>query len=674
MDEQLIVAIEAKDLKRVEELLAAGANPNARKGDETAYQLVPHGAREIKYALIEAGADDPQLRHALVEVIGTGREETVRILISKGADVNVSTYAGTPIAVAARGGHTKIVELLIAAGADVDAGSGISTPLLAAIEHGYTDIALQLIAAGADPNRTSKYGGSQPISMAAAQGNPEIIRTLIAAGADVNAKVSQIVLNRLVIQQAAIADLQAAFGAMESLGQVMESLDGLANDAEVPRDRMAEVQHEIDRLESISAQQRTRSTESETAVDTFPVIITARSGHSEALAILLDSGADPHRKDGEGLSAYDWAVRNEYPDALAVLRQFGVTGTLVSADESLLLAVGIGDLDRVRVCLSQGADANARDTRRQTRDKTALILAAEAGHLTIVQTLLSAGADPNLTDLGIDAQPVLKSLLEHTDLETVLNMGYRFGRTALMSAAAAGYPEIIQELLQAGANSNDRDAVDYTALALAAENNHLTAVRVLVAGGAEVDRAVIDGNTPLMLACEKGALEVTEFLVGHGANVTAINRDRETPLMKASAVGLLPLVRLCLDRGADVNVISKGRNTALSMAAGASHYVEVDKNDRISGGSIREHRDDGSCWELQPLPEPQIIEVVRVMLQAGADPNIPNCETTPAIEAARQGLLDLLSVLLAAGADLAVRDRSGDTAASIAKLYGQKKI
>ncbi|NET90882.1 MAG: ankyrin repeat domain-containing protein [Kamptonema sp. SIO1D9] len=142
MDEQLFAAIAAKDLPRVEELLAAGANPNARQGDKSAYQLVPHGSDEIKCALIEAGAEDPELIYSLVWVIGTGRVEAVRVLINKGADVNVSTGLGTPIRVAAGDGMTEIVELLIEAGADVDAGSTISTPLIDAIAHGHTEIVL----------------------------------------------------------------------------------------------------------------------------------------------------------------------------------------------------------------------------------------------------------------------------------------------------------------------------------------------------------------------------------------------------------------------------------------------------------------------------------------------------------------------------------------------------
>jgi ankyrin repeat protein len=674
MNEQLISAIEAKDLQRVEELLAGGANPNATKAGETAYQLVPHGANEIKCALIEAGAEDPELRHALVWVIGTGRVQAVRTLIEKGADVNVSTYAGTPVQVAARGGHNEILELLIAAGADVDAGSRISTPLLNAIEQEYPDLALKLIAAGADPNRTPDFGGNPPIALASAQGSVAVIRALIAAGADVDAKISHITLNRLAVQRQAVSGLTAAFGAMESVGQIMESLNGLDADEEVPSVRMVEIQRQMQQIESESTQQKTRSIEPETTVDTFPIIVAARCGHAEALAALLEAGADPHCKDGEGLSAYDWAIQNEYPAVLDILRQFRITGTRVSLEEKLLLAAETGDVDIVRDCLSQGANVNARDARRQTRDKSPLMLAALWGHLGVIEALLAANADPNLTDRADGVQPVSKSWLSHTDPDTVMGMGSCFGRTALMCAAAKGHSEIVGALIQSGANPNQKDDIEYTALALAAENRHLSAVQTLVTAGADVNILVTYGNTPLILACQQGALEIAEFLLDRGANIATTNRERETALMKAAATGNLPLVRLCIDRGADINTISKEHTTALAIAAGSSHKVRVDKNDRSSGSGIREYRDDGSCWEWQPLPEDQTMEVVRSLLQAGADPNISNCETTPAIEAARNGRLRLLQILLDAGALLDVCDRSGDTAASMAKLYGRQEI
>ncbi|MBD2446693.1 ankyrin repeat domain-containing protein [Nostoc sp. FACHB-152] len=102
MDEQLINAIESRDIERVKALLAAGANPNVKKGDETAYELARYGPDEIKCALIEAGADDASLRHSLVWAVMTNRVETVKVLLDKGSNINVSTYSGSPLEQAAR--------------------------------------------------------------------------------------------------------------------------------------------------------------------------------------------------------------------------------------------------------------------------------------------------------------------------------------------------------------------------------------------------------------------------------------------------------------------------------------------------------------------------------------------------------------------------------------------
>lgn len=346
----------------------------------------------------------------------------------------------------------------------------------------------------------------------------------------------------------------------------------------------------------------------------------------------------------------------------------------MDGNTNLLLAAEQGDAEAVQGSLQQGVDVNARDGRRQTQNKTALMLAATAGHLGVVQTLLLAGANPHLTDQGPDTQPIPKSLLEHADPDTILGMGYCFGRTALMNAAAGGHTAIAQTLLAAGVDPNTQDAIGYTPLALAVENNHLTTVEALVATGADVNQVVTYKNTPLMLACEKGAVAVGEFLVQQGASVRATNRDRETPLMKAATAGSLPLIRLCLAQGAEVNAISRDQRTALALAAGASRHVQITTNKYGPGRGGREFRQDGSCWEWQPLPEEQLIELVQTLLQAGADPNMAKCAVTPLIEAAGNGHRRLLEVLLEAGAHPNLRDQSGETAASIAKLYGHQEI
>lgn len=668
MDEELLAAIAAKNLPRVEELLAAGANPNTRRGDRTAYQLVPHSADEIKCALIEAGADDPELKHALVWVTCTGRVEAVRVLIEKCSDVNVATPLGTPIQVAVGGGHAEIVELLLAAGADVDASSSISTPLIDAIERGYTGIVLQLISAGADPDRTPTFGNTPPLAFAVAQKSPEVIQALIKAGANVNVRVPQMVLNRQQIQQEAASALQAAFGAMETAEGIMASLEAIDEDHETDGDRLAEIPGEIEPFQPESAPQP------ETAIDTFPVIIAARCGRAEALDILLVAGANPHCKDGEGLSAFDWARQNQNRQVLAVLQRFGVSQTRVNADEQLLLAAENGDLAAVRESFAAGANIDARDVRQKTRDRTPLMLAATAGHTDVVRALLAAGADLDVSDRRADTDPVPKVLLQHTDVETILSMGYRLGRTALMGAAEVGNSEIVEILLQAKAESDRADDLGYTALTLAVENEQPASVDVLLQAGADIHYATVSGDTPLILACEKGATNIAELLLARGANPNETNRDRETPLMKAAETGRLDLVRLLVEQGADVNAISRNRTSAIALASGAMHRVQIPRNAPRNPNSIsREYGDDG-CWELRVLPEEQILAIVRALVQAGADVNPPNSETLPLLEAARNGYVQLLQFLLASGANLEARDRDGDTAISLAKLYNRQSV
>ena len=304
MEQQLIQAIESRDLERVRELLAAGANPNARKGDRTALQLVPHRADEIKWALIEAGAEDAELVHSLVAAIGPGRAKIVyKILIERGADVNVLTHSGTPIQVAARQGYTEIADLLIAAGADVDASS----------KHFHTLIGCDRAPSLRDCAQAHRR--REPIPTAPAptpvllpwlwqqlRDRSAVAQALIAAGAELDVVVPSLTLNRFEIQQQAAAQLQSAFQAMEAVGTVLDSLE---EGEEEEAASLSEATAMLDSLKQEKTTHQSASIEQDTALDSTPNDSGCawRSCRGTGRA-LLEAGADPHRKDGEGLSAY----------------------------------------------------------------------------------------------------------------------------------------------------------------------------------------------------------------------------------------------------------------------------------------------------------------------------------------------------------------------------------
>ena len=98
----------------------------------------------------------------------TSSVETVKLLLTKGADVNAQTDDGTALMMAVRWGHAEIVKLLLDAGAQVDARHRL----------GYS--ALIMSASRSIPEMNPPRG--QPLPPPAA----EIMSLLLAKGADVN--------------------------------------------------------------------------------------------------------------------------------------------------------------------------------------------------------------------------------------------------------------------------------------------------------------------------------------------------------------------------------------------------------------------------------------------------------------------------------------------------------
>ena len=140
-------------------------------------------------------------------------------------------------------------------------------------------------------------------------------------------------------------------------------------------------------------------------------------------------------------------------------------------------------MEKVKEEIKNGADINAKGNDRagQKGDGnlrtgvSPLIFALKYGNpsLEIVQTLIDAGADVNAKE------------------ET-------YGTTVLMYAEN---PEIIRTLIENGADVNAKDKNGYTFLMYAvADNYELEIVETLLKNGADVNAKSNKGSTPLMLA------------------------------------------------------------------------------------------------------------------------------------------------------------------------------
>ncbi|CAK9111616.1 unnamed protein product [Durusdinium trenchii] len=184
----------------------------------------------------------------------------------------------------------------------------------------------------------------------------------------------------------------------------------------------------------------------------------------------------------------------------------------------------------------------------QPQDPTGrgVFLAAENGHLEVVQLLLEAGADKDAADAN--------------------------GTTALHMAAVFEHLEIMELLLEAGADQDAANADGTTALYIAARGGHVEAVRLLLGAGARLDAT--DGETPLYIAAQKGHLEVVRLLLEAGADKDAATTNGETALYIAAQNGNLNVVRLLLEAGADKDTATEIGATAV-LIAGLRGHLEV---------------------------------------------------------------------------------------------------
>ncbi|XTI93570.1 ankyrin repeat-containing domain protein [Cenococcum geophilum] len=632
-------AILAKDLPTVKALLRTGLQPDKQVirndyGRRLSPLLLACGSNDIELArcLIKAGADvngvnvtANNTKTPLIAAIRNSDSELVSLLLEKGAQANRPDSPDfRPLIEAVKFGDIETVQLLLSAGAEVKPKQGSHyTALHAAFYHeegpellnqgGVLRVVKLLLKAGVDINssrgRDPGLDGTTALDMAAYAGFLDIIRLLLSRGAETT-------------------DATLFFATRSGITQVVHFLlDAGANINGKTKYGNTALKEAVrtENVQMVEILLRRGAT-----VNDFyygramtPLQEACYIGHVDLVKTLLEAGALVNPRAGEHYPWYDdgadfqgtalqAAAHCGSAELVRVLLNAGANpNALVPeyGEAPLVAAARKKDVCLVTLLLDAGADVNVNQAPSRDEDKTALQYAIEWGNASIIEELLDAGAESS----------------ESTDSESV----------ALIAAVKSGDMTQIQNLLDKGVDINSPSAKldGRTALSAAAGENNLDLVRYLLSIGADSNDSVA-----ILLAVEKRAsIEIIRTLLTARLNAYKCvgKKYGGAALQRAIRNKDIERVRVLLDVGVDVNsYVSKGNH---GSQEGFDNRIR--SGETAFGTAVTEVKDDD-------------LDLVRLLLAAGADPSsivVASPKQTALILAISTGSLSLIRLLIEAG-------------------------
>jgi ankyrin repeat protein len=308
------------------------------------------------------------------------------------------------------------------------------------------------------------------------------------------------------------------------------------------------------------------------------------------MATLLKAGANPDEPGQFGTPALHWRVN---ADDVSGARQLLAGGASANATTErgvtpLSLAIANDNADMVALLLKSGADAAAHEP----TGESLLMRAAEVGNVAVVKQLLAAGAPADEREAA-------------------------FGQTPLMFAARAGHADVVSALLDAGAQPNVATRVALAPAFIGPNSVPGFGFGVgILRGGVPADRGRREpqpgGLTPLHYAARHNHVEAAKRLIAAGAQVNAREANDITPLLMAISSDNMAAAHLLLSSGGDVNAQDWYGRTPLWEAVNVRNlYVH---NATFTNGITN---------------RPEILELIKALIAAGADVNARTRETPP---------------------------------------------
>jgi uncharacterized protein len=378
-----------------------------------------------------------------------------------------------------------------------------------------------------------------------------------------------------------------------------------------------------------------------------------QSGNRKAALDQIRAGADVNQAQPDGTRPVHWAVYHvdyELLDALIakkakvdIANEFGST--------PLAEAVKLADARMVKVLLTAGASPESPNL----DGETALMVAIKTGEFPIVDMLIKAGANVNVIEKFHNQTPLMYAADAPKNAGQLVKLLLSKDASVTPRALFSDWPSQITSEPRA----QYRPVGGLTALLYAARSGCLDCVEAMIGAGANVNTPTPEGVTPLMIALDNDHYDVAKLLLDRGANPNVWDWWGRTALYIAvdrkESAGAGGGGRGGAAGAGGRGGAGRGGARAVAREAGQVSPMEiintllaanVDPNPQLnmhrpsrggnSGRFIENLRSTGAT-PLSRAVEGGDIDVARLLLDKGANPNINDMGLTPFLLAAGVG-------------------------------------
>ena len=555
--------------------------------------------------------------------------------MNHGADVNATNkYNETALLVACQKLNAEAINVLLNARADPTISDYEDYTCL---HHGgcSKENLQAMIHHGADVNATNK-NNITPLMHACENGDIDAINILLNAGADPNIAD--------VHGYTALHDAVEGFCSTESLRAI------------------------IDHGADVNA----RNNNSVTAI-----MIACYKGNTDAISVLLKAGADLNMTDGNGASCIHHVVGEGFTKAmLETVINHGADVNLTNNNNAtaLMIACLNSNVDAINVLLNAGADSNIADADGDS------CLHNAVGKSCIADPAIAAYEGYTHLHHGDCSKENLQAIIDHG---VDINASNKMNVTALMVACQRGNTDVINILLNAGADPNIADEKGAACIHHAVGGGCRKEVLLrLISRGADVNATTKINRTALKIACLNRNEDAINVLLNAGADSNIADADGDTCLhtalgniciadpTTAAYEGYTCLhhggcstenLQVMIDHGADVNALNNQNATALMIAC---HKRNTDAiNVLLNAGADPNIADDkGATCIHHAVSESCSKDVLETIINQGEDANVTSKNNvTASMTACLNRNEDAINVLLNAGANTNIIDADGDT-------------